>query len=159
MQAPSADRCLDPRWRVINLARGRLSLDTDGEGAIDRILRYQTTINRQLYQAINELERLQRIRKSDNVPVLLNLQVLHDTATISDEETFDQSGRPAKLRNEAKKLVVFSRSVFQRHPSSVEPVLKAGASSRSTGLWHGQRQMAAMLDRSASALTCASTQG
>ena len=34
---------------------------------IDRILRYQTTINRQLYQAMNQLERLQRLRKGDNV--------------------------------------------------------------------------------------------
>ena len=31
--------------------------------SIDRILRYQTTINRQLFQAMNQLERLQRLRK------------------------------------------------------------------------------------------------
>jgi hypothetical protein len=34
----------------------------------DKIVRYQTTINRQLYQAINQLERLQRFRKGDKVP-------------------------------------------------------------------------------------------
>jgi hypothetical protein len=54
--------------------------------SIDRIVRYQTTINRQLYQAINQLERLQRLRKGDHVPAPVNLQVLHDAPTISDEE-------------------------------------------------------------------------
>jgi len=53
---------------------------------IDRILRYQTTTNRQLYQAINQLERLQRLRKGENVPAPLNVQVLRDTPTISEEE-------------------------------------------------------------------------
>jgi hypothetical protein len=57
---------------------------------IDRILRYQTTINRQLYQAINQLERLQRLRKGDNVPAPLNVQVLRDTPTISEEENPEQ---------------------------------------------------------------------
>ena len=32
-----------------------------GKTSIDRILRYETMINRQLYQAINQLERLQRL--------------------------------------------------------------------------------------------------
>jgi hypothetical protein len=58
--------------------------------SIDRILRYQTTINRQLYQAINQLERLQRLRKGDNVPAPLNVQVLHDTPTVSEEENPEQ---------------------------------------------------------------------
>jgi hypothetical protein len=58
--------------------------------SFDRILRYQTTINRQLYQAMNQLERLQRLRKGDHVPAPLNLEVLRDTPTISDEENADQ---------------------------------------------------------------------
>jgi len=57
---------------------------------IDRILRYQTTINRQLYQAINQLERLQRLRKGDHVSAPLNFQVLHEAPTFSDEESPDQ---------------------------------------------------------------------
>jgi hypothetical protein len=57
---------------------------------IDRIVRYQTTINRQLYQAINQLERLQRLRKGDHVPAPLSLQVSHDTPTISEEENPEQ---------------------------------------------------------------------
>lgn len=54
--------------------------------AIDRILRYQSTINRQLYQAINQLERAQRLRKGDNVPAPLHLQVLHDSPAMLEEE-------------------------------------------------------------------------
>ena len=38
------------------------------------------------YQAINQLERLQRLRKGDHEPAPVNLQVLHDAPTISDEE-------------------------------------------------------------------------
>lgn len=55
--------------------------------SFDRILRYQTTIDRQLYQAMNQLERLQRLRKGDHVPAPLNLQVLRDTPTISEDES------------------------------------------------------------------------
>jgi hypothetical protein len=57
---------------------------------IDRLVRYQTTINRQLYQAINQLERLQRLRKGDHVPAPLNLQLLQDAPTISEEENSEQ---------------------------------------------------------------------
>jgi hypothetical protein len=52
-----------------------------GRTSIDRILRYQTTTNRQLFQAMNQLERLQRLRKGDNVPPPLTLAVSHDTAS------------------------------------------------------------------------------
>jgi|SRR5579871_1019078 len=48
------------------------------------IMRYQTTINRELFQAINQLERLQRLRKGDNVPAPLSLQVLGDPRTTED---------------------------------------------------------------------------
>ena len=39
-----------------------------GKTPIERVLRYQTTINRQLFQAMNQLERAQRLRKGDNAP-------------------------------------------------------------------------------------------
>lgn len=52
---------------------------------IGRILRYQTTINRQLFQAISQLERLQRLRKGDNVPAPVNVQVSHDGPAILEE--------------------------------------------------------------------------
>ena len=57
--------------------------------SIDRILRYQTTINRQLFQAMNQLERLQRLRQGDHVPAPVNIQVSQDTATISEEQNAD----------------------------------------------------------------------
>jgi hypothetical protein len=53
-------------------------------------MRYQTTINRELFQALNQLERLQRLRKGDNVPAPLNLQVLGDLPTTSETENSDR---------------------------------------------------------------------
>lgn len=50
------------------------------------LLRYQTTINRQLFQAMNQLERLQRLRKGENVPAPLNLQIAGDAAIIRHDE-------------------------------------------------------------------------
>lgn len=61
-----------------------------GKTSIDRILRYETMINRQLYQVINQLERLQRLRKGENASPPLNLQVLQDARTIFDKEKPDQ---------------------------------------------------------------------
>ena len=54
--------------------------------SIERIFKYQTTINRQLFQAMNQLERLQRLRQGENVPAPLSLQVSHDTLPLSDQE-------------------------------------------------------------------------
>ncbi len=52
--------------------------------SIERIFKYQTTINRQLFQAMNQLERLQRFRKGENVPAPLSLQVSHDALPIPE---------------------------------------------------------------------------
>jgi hypothetical protein len=43
-------------------------------------------INRPLFQALNQLERLQRLREGDNVPAPLNLQVLGDLPTIGENQ-------------------------------------------------------------------------
>jgi hypothetical protein len=70
--------------------------DLSGQGspfertAIDRIFRYQTTINRQLFQTTNQLERLQRFRKGENVPAPSTLQVSHDTPKIPDQENSER---------------------------------------------------------------------
>lgn len=61
-----------------------------GRTPIERIVKYQSTVNRQLYQAINELERLQRLRKGDNVPAPVNVQILHDGLTFPDKELTGQ---------------------------------------------------------------------
>ncbi len=45
---------------------------------VDRILRYETANNRQLVYAINQLGRLQRARKGEQIPAPLNLQVSRD---------------------------------------------------------------------------------
>jgi hypothetical protein len=43
--------------------------------ATDKILRYETQIDRQLYRAMDELERLQRRRRGENVPPPLNVNL------------------------------------------------------------------------------------
>jgi len=52
----------------------RLPLSDD----VDRILRYETTIQRQLVYAINQLERMQRARKGEHVPAPVSVQVSSD---------------------------------------------------------------------------------
>ncbi len=42
---------------------------------VDRLLRYETTIERQLYRAIDQLERLQRARRGELIPPPINVQV------------------------------------------------------------------------------------
>ena len=46
--------------------------------AVDKILRYETAIERQLYRAINELERLQRRRRGDIVPPPIHVEISTD---------------------------------------------------------------------------------
>ncbi len=45
------------------------------KGELDRLLRYEGAIERQLYKAVNQLERLQRLRAGDNVPPPVELDV------------------------------------------------------------------------------------
>jgi hypothetical protein len=42
---------------------------------LDRLLRYEGAIERQLYKALNQLERIQRLRAGDNVPAPLEVNV------------------------------------------------------------------------------------
>ena len=60
--------------------------DPFSKPTVHRVLRYQTTINRQLFQAMNQLERLQRLRKGDNVPAPLNLHLVGDTTGVERDE-------------------------------------------------------------------------
>jgi hypothetical protein len=50
------------------------SLALPSKEAVDKILRYETAIERQLYRAINELERLQRQRKGEAIPPPINVE-------------------------------------------------------------------------------------
>ena len=42
---------------------------------LDKILRYETTMERQLYRAMGQLERLQRMRKGEDVPPPVSVEV------------------------------------------------------------------------------------
>ena len=42
--------------------------------SVDKLLRYETTIERQLYRAVDQLERLQRVRVGEIVPPPINVQ-------------------------------------------------------------------------------------
>ena len=44
----------------------------------DKLVRYETSAQRQLVHAINQLERLQRARKGEHVPPPVNVQVSGD---------------------------------------------------------------------------------
>jgi hypothetical protein len=64
------------------LEREKLSLDAEArsfsmpsEDATDKLLRYEAHIDRQLYRAMDQLERLQRQRKGENVPPPLNVNL------------------------------------------------------------------------------------
>jgi hypothetical protein len=43
--------------------------------ATDKLLRYETHLDRQLYRAMDQLERLQRQRRGENVPPPLNINL------------------------------------------------------------------------------------
>jgi hypothetical protein len=45
---------------------------------LDGILRYETTIQRQLAYALNQLERFQRVRKGEQLPAPVNVQLSSD---------------------------------------------------------------------------------
>ena len=40
----------------------------EDQGKMDKIIRYEASLDRQLYKAINQLERLQRRRKGEDLP-------------------------------------------------------------------------------------------
>jgi len=65
-------------------AEGKEQLETDAmaaslalpsKDAMDRILRYQTTIERELYRAMNQLERMQRQRRGEPMPPAINIDL------------------------------------------------------------------------------------
>jgi hypothetical protein len=64
------------------MARNRLKLQVvkklgtiPSKYELDRLLRYEGSIERQFYKALNQLERLQRLRAGDNVPAPVNVDV------------------------------------------------------------------------------------
>jgi hypothetical protein len=57
----------------LDAIRSHLSLPH--KESMDRLMRYESSNNRQLFQAINQLERLQRQRKGDLVPAPISVEV------------------------------------------------------------------------------------
>jgi len=51
------------------------SLALPSKESMDKILRYETTLERQLYRAVNQLERLQRQRKGETIPPPISVDV------------------------------------------------------------------------------------
>ncbi len=69
-------------WRLYRAVRGeRLAFDGDfppsrlGLVNIDLLVRYHTAIERELYRAMNHLDRLQRQRKGEHVPAPVAVEV------------------------------------------------------------------------------------
>lgn len=87
---------------------------------VHSLLRYQTTINRQLFQAMNQLERLQRFRKGENIPAPLNLQVTGDGPIMQGDQKPGVT-KESILRNEATQVVGFSigKESWTRHPRRI----------------------------------------
>ena len=70
------DRCSFTReeeFQQLESERARLSLPN--AAATDKILRYEIAIERQLYRAMNQLERLQRQRSGEALPPPVNIDV------------------------------------------------------------------------------------
>jgi hypothetical protein len=42
---------------------------------LEKILRYETALERQLFRATNQLERLQRRRQGENIPAPLTMEI------------------------------------------------------------------------------------
>ena len=61
----------EQRYSDIRLA----TLAVPNSEVMDKIIRYETAINRQIYRAISELERLQRQRKGEPVPPRINVDI------------------------------------------------------------------------------------
>jgi len=55
-------------------ARQAASVLPSGD-VLDKILRYETTLERQLYRAMHQLERLQRMRQGEFIPAPVTMEV------------------------------------------------------------------------------------
>jgi len=56
--------------------QARQSADTlPSAEVLDKILRYETALERQLFRAMNQLERLQRRRMGENIPAPLTMEI------------------------------------------------------------------------------------
>jgi hypothetical protein len=75
----NAIRDMYQKKETLELEALKASLALPPREVLDKILRYETTISRQLYKAMAELERLLRIRKGEPVPPAINVEVSNET--------------------------------------------------------------------------------
>ena len=61
--------------KSLEIEADHLSRSLPARDTVEKILRYESAIERQLYRAINELERLQRRRRGEMVPPTINVEV------------------------------------------------------------------------------------
>jgi hypothetical protein len=86
------------------------------DAAADRVLRYQAAINRQLYQAQAQLERLQRGRAGDAVPAPISIDVRVDATapelSLPDAGSMFANSRPSEATEEyfGQELVAMPRT-------------------------------------------------
>ncbi|MFH2056790.1 MAG: hypothetical protein ABIJ61_12595, partial [bacterium] len=78
------DRLTEARAQVkskekLELQAESMVLSIPDADAANTLLRYETTIERQLYRALNQLERLQRARQGDAVPPPIHVELSADT--------------------------------------------------------------------------------
>jgi len=57
---------------------GRQRLSIPGDSALERIQRYETSIKREMYRDIDQLECLQRRRRGEPTPPTVNVNVSKD---------------------------------------------------------------------------------
>jgi len=92
---------------------------------LDRLLRYQGTINRQLFQAMRELERMQERRKAETTPKD-GMSALADssteTLTVAEESRLsrdDSESRPHGAAKSEERLLEFSE--WEQVPLIIDP--------------------------------------
>ena len=66
------------------MALNGLKHRSTGSHHLSKHWRGRSNVN--FFRAMNQLERLQRLRKGDNVPAPLNLQVLSEPPTLSEQQ-------------------------------------------------------------------------
>jgi len=67
------DRCMEHE-DSIKEARQAAAVLPSGE-MLDKILRYETKLERQMYRAMAQLERVQRMRRGEAIPAPLSVEV------------------------------------------------------------------------------------
>ena len=72
---PSVLEFPDPLETHPELDAIRSHLSLPGKEAMEKLMRYESSNNRQLFQAVNQLERLQRQRKGELVPAPISVEV------------------------------------------------------------------------------------